>query len=326
MAERSSPPSNRPSASTAPHRHDLTLCPRAPFAFGHSLRRLTLLNTDGDHREVGEGRVRKALNVAGSTVVCDVTSRGTVDTPKLHVTAYAAVPWGDAAVTALEDRLAFWLSLGDRLEPFYTLAADDPAFAPVAAEFYGYHQIKFPTPFQGACWALITQRTPNRFAALTMRRLAERLGDAVTVEGETYVSFPDPKQLLAAEPGVILEATNNTRKTERLAALIDAFAVADEEFLRAGPYREVAKWLSNTKGLGAWSVDFIMSQALGRHEQAPWTDTWLLDAVSRVYTGGLSISLGDAKALAKFYGDDQGYWAHYLKTAQRFAKIDEKRP
>ncbi|MDZ7702942.1 MAG: hypothetical protein U5L04_00475 [Trueperaceae bacterium] len=318
MTEPTAPPS-------APYSYTLTLYPTAPFAFAHTLRRLGLLNTDGDSREVGARGFRKALRVVGTTVVCDVTSRGRVEAPELVITAYADVVFDETLVAALTDRVGFFLGLGDGLEPFYTLAADDPAFEPVVAALYGYHQVKFPTPFQGACWALVTQRTPNRFAALTMRRLAERLGGAVTVDGETYHSFPDPQQLLAAEPGVILEATNNTRKTERLAALTDAFAVSDEDFLRSAPYREVAKWLGDIKGLGAWSVDFIMAQALGRHEQAPWTDTWLLDAVSRVYTGGLSISLGDAKALATFYGAYQGYWAHYLKTAQRFAIAEEKR-
>lgn len=305
--------------------YTLSLHPAAPFAFAHTLRRLGLLNTDGDSREVRAHGFRKALRVAGTTVVCDVTSRGSVEAPEVVVSAYADAPFDEALVAAVADRVGFLLSLGDGLEPFYTRAADDPAFEPVVTELYGYHQVKFPTPFQGACWALITQRTPNRFAALTMRRLAERLGSAVTLGSETYHSFPDPQQMLAADPGVILEATNNTRKTERLAALTGAFAVADEDFLRSGPYREVAKWLGDIKGLGAWSVDFIMAQALGRHEQAPWTDTWLLDAVSRVYTGGLSISPGDAKALAKFYGAYQGYWAHYLKTAQRFAIADQKR-
>ena len=112
----------------------------------------------------------------------------------------------------------------------------------------------------------------------------------------------------------ILAATNNIRKTERLLSLIQAFAGADEPFLRYAPYGEVARWLLQIQGLGAWSVDFIMLRGLGRTEHTPWTDTGLLGAVSSVYTGGFEISLGRARELAEPYGSEQGLWAHYLKT------------
>jgi DNA-3-methyladenine glycosylase II len=129
------------------------------------------------------------------------------------------------------------------------------------------------------------------------------------------VAFPEARQLLTNPQARILDATNNTRKTERLLHLVGMFAAADETFLRAAPYAEVARWIGGIKGLGAWSVDFIALRGLGRTERAPWTDTGMLEAISRVYTQGFAISSGSARELAERYGWHQGLWAHYVKTA-----------
>ncbi len=191
---------------------------------------------------------------------------------------------------------------------------------------YGYHPLKILTPFEAACWALVQQRTPNGFAHKTMARLAESFGGRVTHGGVSYHAFPEARAMLSDPQARVLAATNNTRKTERLLDLIRAFAGVDEAFLRAAPYGEVARWLMGVKGLGAWSLDFIMVRALGRYERVPWTDTGLLEAVSAVYTDGLSISVGSARELAERYGWYGGLWAHYVKTAAYSNKFRDEVP
>ncbi len=62
------------------------------------------------------------------------------------------------------DRLGFYLSLQDDLRPFYAIADADPDFAPVARGLYGFQQVKFLTPFEHLCWAILTQRTPMNFS------------------------------------------------------------------------------------------------------------------------------------------------------------------
>ena len=147
-----------------------------------------------------------------------------------------------------------------------------------------------------------------------MKRLTELFGKSIEVDGVTHRAFPEASQMLDNPEKRVLEATNNTRKTERFLDLIRVFATADEDFLRTAPYAEVSKWLTGIKGIGAWSIDFIMLRGLGRYERTPWTDTGLLPAVSGVYTGGLEISQGSARELAERYGWYQGLWAHYVKT------------
>jgi DNA-3-methyladenine glycosylase II len=51
---------------------------------------------------------------------------------------------------AVRDRIGFFPSLEDDLQVFYALAEEDPAFEPVMQELYGYHQVKFLSPFEKA--------------------------------------------------------------------------------------------------------------------------------------------------------------------------------
>ena len=303
----------------------MSLIPTAPFDFEQTLTFLQTFRADGVDKRMGKGVLEQALQVQGQPVYVRLESVGTTDKPELTVTLA-----GDLSEDLVEQTLTqvrFYLGLNDDLTPFYDLARKDDAFKPVFKQLYGFHPVKFPSLFACVCWVLVTQRTPNPFAYKTMRKLTELLGDAVEVGGVRYTTFPEPHALLEkGAPAKVLEATNNTRKTERLLPLARNFLAADETFLRAAPFEEAYRWLKKLPGLGEWSVDYVMLRGLGRTERSPWSDTRLLEAISNVYTGGLTISRGDARKLAESYGWYQGWWVHYLKTALYTPKVGEKTP
>ena len=293
--------------------HRVTLSVTEPFSFRRTLAFIRAFYARDyervpAHQQIHGETLRRVVSVTGVPVLFTVRAKE----GGLELTLYA-VTLDDALIAAATDRVRFYLGLDDDLTPLYSRA--DPVFEGVVKTWHGYHMLKVLTPFEAACWALIQQRTPNGFAHKTMARLAESFGGSLVYEGKTYTAFPEAQAMTDNPQARVLAATNNTRKTERLLHVIRAFSTADEAFLRAAPYGEVAAWLGSIKGLGAWSVDFIMLRGLGRFEQVPWTDTGMLGAVSKVYTGGFEISLGRARELAERYGLYQGLWAHYLKTS-----------
>ena len=302
--------------------HRLTLSATPPFSFDRTLAFIRAFYARDyervpAHRQIQQGALRRVVSVYGVPVLFEVRAVGAEG---LELTIYAE-RLSDELIAATSERVRFYLGLGDDLSPLYARA--DPVFEDVIKTWHGYHMLKVLTPFEAACWALVQQRTPNGFAHQTMAKLAEFFGGSLEHEGETYTAFPEAQMMLDNPQARVLEATNNTRKTERLLHLIRAFATADEAFLRAAPYGEVAQWLGSIKGLGAWSVDFIMLRGLGRSERVPWTDTGMLGAISKVYTDGFEVSLGRARELAKRYGQAQGMWAHYLKTSAYSSETSE---
>jgi len=216
------------------------------------------------------------------------------------------------------DQLDQFLALSLELDPLIDEARNDPAFQPVAAALFGFHPPRFRSAFQAACWTVVRQRTPQRFAVATMARLSELLGTPVAAfAGPPYSLFPTPGAVAHGAREALLAATNNLRKVERLEGLAAEFAAVSEPDLAAADYDDAAKWLRSLPGLGPWSAEQVMWRGLGRVERAPWRDTGALSAVSAVYTPGLTLVKGAARELARHYGDLQGVWLAYLKAYPR---------
>jgi DNA-3-methyladenine glycosylase II len=289
--------------------------PAPPFDFAKSLAFLGDFAPMRGEQTVAPGSLRKAVGVEGTAAAFEVSSAGTVEEPRLSYTLYSEEQLSTARREAALDRVAFFLSLADDLRTFYALAGEDPVFAPVAEGLYGYHQVKFLTPFESACWAVLSQRSPMAMSLRMKAALVEACGGGIRVKGELLRSFPEPEQVAALGPDGLRELIRNERRAESLGAVAHAFAEVDERFLRTAPYAEVGTWLRSIRGIGEWSASFVLLRGLGRMERVPLTEQRLLDAASRLYGRGETVTGEGLERLARPYGAWQGYWAHYLRVA-----------
>jgi DNA-3-methyladenine glycosylase II len=292
-----------------------TLTPTPPFDFNKSLQFLRIFGPTKTEQTVSTHSLTKAISIDGQTVVFQLTSVGTTEKPGLEYTLFSKDSITEATENTVTERMAFFLSLKDDLQPFYRIGRDDPDFAPIIEHLYGYHQVKFLTPFENACWAVLTQRNPMKIAQKTKQALVEKYGSGLEVYGAVYWAFPEPMQIVVADESELLNVIRNDRRTEYLLAIARAFSEVNEEFLKTAPDEEVEAWLHNIKGIGEWSANFIMVRGLGRMEHVPLTETRLIEAASKVYGHGEDLNRDDLKRVAETYGSWQGYWAHYIRVA-----------
>jgi DNA-3-methyladenine glycosylase II len=291
------------------------LSPTPPFDFDKSLNFLGVFMPTKHEQTISSHSLTKAISIDSQTVVFQLTSTGTTEKPCLEYTLFSEQPITETIKNDVVERIMFFLSLTDDLQPFYRIGREDANFAPIIEHLYGYHQVKFLTPFENACWAVLTQRNPMKIAQKTKQALIERYGNSLEVNGTVYWAFPEPIQIVVADEGELLKMIRNERRTEYLVAVARAFSEVDEEFLKTAPDEEVETWLRNIMGIGEWSATFIMVRGLGRMEHVPLTETRLIEAASKVYGYGAEISREDLKRLADRYGPWQGYWAHYIRVA-----------
>lgn len=292
-----------------------TLTPTPPFNFDKSLQFLGIFEPTKHEQTIASHSLTKAIRIDGQTVVFQLTSTGTTEEPRLEYTLFSAQPITEATKDTVVERVNFFLSLDDNLEPFYRIGREDEDFTPIIEHLYGYHQVKFLTPFENACWAVLTQRNPMNIAQKTKQALTERFGSSLEVNGTVYWAFPEPIRIAVADERELLTLVRNERRTEYLSAIARAFSEVDDEFLKTAPDKEVETWLRSIKGLGEWSVTFIMVRGLGRMERVPLTEKRLVEAASKVYGFGEEMSREALQRLADKYGPWQGYWAHYLRVA-----------
>jgi DNA-3-methyladenine glycosylase II len=295
------------------HQTTGTLSATPPFDFAQSLRFLGGFEPMGGEQEIAGASLTKGAWIGDQPMVFRVAGGDADDT--LRYTFFAAEMISAADKRAAESHITAFLGLDDDLEPFYAIGRDDPCFAPVLARLHGYHQVRFPSPFENACWAVLTQRNPIPQAQREKQRLVERFGGTLTVDGVAHPALPPADRLAAAGPDALLDAVGNERRARYLGAVAEAFAVVDDEWLRAAPWDEVHRWLLGIAGIGAWSAAFIMLRGIGRMERLPAGEARLGGVIARGYGRGKGLTDAEIAALAEPYGDYRGYWAHYLRVA-----------
>ncbi len=304
-------------ARPATHFTEGALTPHAPFDFAQALRFVGAFTpVAGEQTTVG-GALRKAVMIQRRPVVFTVRSTGSIEQPLLDYTLATAAPITEEIERAAVDRIRFYLSLDDDLQPFYATAqASDPTFQPTLRRLYGFHQVKFLTPFENACWAVLTQRTPMGVAHALKRALVTRYGGSLTVEGKEYWAFPEAEALATAGRDELAALLRHERKGAYLHVVAEAFAAVDEDWLRAGDYEQVREWLLAIDGIGAWSANFVLIRGLGRMDAIATPEKELLAAARGVY-GQETTPEALSRLAQEVYGENAGYWSYYLRNVER---------
>jgi DNA-3-methyladenine glycosylase II len=292
-----------------------TLTPRAPFDYAKTLGFLYGFGPTAGEQALVIDSLTKALTLQGRAVAFEVRSTGTVEQPALAYTLFSEHVLSEAEHAAVADRISFFISLDEDLQPFYAIARRDPRFATVIEGLYGLHQPKFLSPFEIACWAVLGQRIPWRVAHKLKMALVERWGTSITLPGGSYAAFPEPQQLAAVKPEELTSVVRNERKVEYLQAVIQFFLTVDEHFLRYGDYEEVSACIRAIRGIGEWSSYFILLRGLGRMERVSAIDRELGKAASHIYNNGQPLSTDQMQRLLDQYGAEQGHWAFYIRNA-----------
>ena len=268
----------------------------------------------------------KASEVEGQTVVFEVSSWGTVEAPKLKFKAYTNDKLTPNIERSVSDRISFFLSLQDNLRGFYKIALQDACMEAVIRRFYGHKQVKFLTPFEGACWAILAQRIPMAASHKMKENLVRAIGDPVRLGGVEYWAFPDAKTMAAAGEAKISQIVRNRRKAEYLWAVTEKFKDVEEQWLRSAPYDEVYTWLRGIKGIGEWSANFILLRSLGRMEKLSTVGPDLAYDVAKMYFGREEpLTDSEVCKIAEKYGASMGYWAYYVRIYSEFTYVFQAR-
>jgi DNA-3-methyladenine glycosylase II len=264
-------------------------------------------------QNIGGGVLTSAFSQAGVCIAFRVRSTGTITHPQLGYTLFSEIELTDESRSDAADYIAFFLSLSDDLTPFYEIGRGDPAFTPIIERLYGYHQVKFPTPFENAVWAILSQRNRMSLSEKMKQTMTEQYGSSIELDGVLYRAFPEPAHLVPVPVDELAAVLRHGPKAESIVDAARAFASMDVAFLREADYDDVYRWLRQIRGIGDWSASFILLRGLGRMEHLPRGEKRVLDAASRVYKQPVAQETLDH--MGERYGPWQGYWAHYLRVA-----------
>lgn len=129
-----------------------------------------------------------------------------------------------------------------------------------------------PSVFEGLLWSIIGQQINLPFACLLRRRLIERTGTPLETG---LIAPPSPAAVAALEPWELLPLQFSRQKADYIvaAARLVASGKLDLAALRTMSATRAERTLLAVRGLGPWSVNYLLMRALGFPDCVPLGDT-----------------------------------------------------
>jgi AraC family transcriptional regulator of adaptative response / DNA-3-methyladenine glycosylase II len=146
----------------------------------------------------------------------------------------------------------------------------------------GLRLIRTPGVLDGLLWSIIGQQINLSFACLLKRRLIENTGTALA--GGLY-SLPTPAALSRLEPADLRRWQYSRQKAEYLlgaARLVETGAL-DLAALPLMSATRAERKLLEVKGLGPWSVNYLMMRSLGFADCVPIGDTGVTSGLQTLF-------------------------------------------
>jgi DNA-3-methyladenine glycosylase II len=206
-------------------------------------------------------------------------------TPTLNVSVDSAGRLGDRAIEEVEQLVRKMLGLATDLRPFYVLADDQAVLKPLAERFSGVKPPRFPSIFEGLVNAVACQQVTLDVGILLLNRLSERFGIRVVDRGFSLNAFPVPTDLADVSEESIKELGFSRQKSRAIKelAMRAADGTLDLGSLEGVTNEEAVGYLSNIRGIGRWSAEYVLLRGLGRLDTFPGDDIGAQNNLRRLF-------------------------------------------
>jgi DNA-3-methyladenine glycosylase II len=300
---------------------EFSIRPEGPFNLDLTLQRYRLFGEDAAHVYI-DGVYHRVSAIDGKPWVYTLREGGSAHESSIQV----QILGGQAQTrhrAAVESEIQHSLSLDIELEPFYRWAADDTALAELIARCYGMRPPQAPTLFEALVTSISAQQVNLAFATVTRSRLIRRFGQAMGLDGRTFYAFPTPESLANAALQELRDMQFSWRKAEyivNLARLVVMGELRLEEFPQL-TNEAVIERITQVKGLGRWTADWLLARGLGRADVIAAGDLGVRKAVGKFYFNGQTPSIEEVRTYAARWGAFQSLTVHYLLAGLRLPDL-----
>lgn len=165
--------------------------------------------------------------------------------------------------------------------------------------------------FEGLVWVIVGQQVNVAFASACRDRLIALCGEPV---GAGFIAHPSPERVARLDYGDLVALQFSRRKAEYLidAARTIASGALDLEGLRYLPVRRVEQALSRLRGLGPWSVQYLLMRSLGFEDCVPVGDVALSAALQRFFERPARPEHADVHALMEPFAPHRSLATYHL--------------
>ena len=211
------------------------------------------------------GPARVTVELAAGHARCQIEAERTL-TADERAAAHAAV--------------VRWLALDGDAGPGPEAARREP-WRRLLARRPGLRVPRTPTVFEGLTWAILGQQVNLVFAYRLRSRVIELAGERLD---PWLVCHPTPARLADIDPADLARRQLSRRKAEYLLEATKAVAGGlDLEALPAGSATRAAQRLASLRGVGPWTVQYVLMRACGFGDCVPASDVALARAAQSFF-------------------------------------------
>jgi DNA-3-methyladenine glycosylase II len=221
------------------------------------------------------------------------------------------------AMFSLEHDLAGWRARLTR----------DPLMRGLEAAHRGLHLARWPTLFEALLTSILLQQIATSVAITFRRRVVERFGERLEVEGHTYFAFPRAESLARASVEELRALGLSNAKATCIVEVARACAAGelDSATLAREDNETIIARLSGLRGIGRWTAEWVLMLHFGRTDVFAAADLFLRGVVVKYYNRGVAMSEREIRAFAhKRWGAYQSYSALYFLAGMRAGTITLK--
>jgi DNA-3-methyladenine glycosylase II len=262
--------------------------------------------------------LRTPVRVEGSAAIVEV-SQSLLAPGLIHASSTPALQ---------RDRLRAivkWLISADLdLRPFYALVASHPVMGSVVLSLIGLKPLRPATLFEMAVIAITEQQLSLAAAFQIRARLVRRFGASL---GDLWV-FPSPERLAAASLQDLRACGLSRRKAEYVKGLARRImnGALDLETLQRESDQQIRDALASNRGVGEWSVQYILGRGFGRPDCLPSGDIGLRRVVGHYVAGGRRLTAVELEQAVAPFKPFRGLAAFYLAVHWRLRRSARPRP
>jgi len=270
-----------------------------------------------------DGIYERALKIKDKVQLIKVRSVGSKEKSKLSI---EVLP-DKAGKSLIEKKIKWMLGIDDDIRGFYKIALKDKKFAQIIKNLYGLRPPKTPTVFEALIIAITEQQIALPVAIALRKKLIERYGKSIKINSRTYYTFPSPESLVKVKPEEIKKLGLSLKKSEYIVD-VSKKVVKQEinlEKMKKWDKERILNVLTQIRGVGPWTVEYMMCRGMGRYDALPANDMGLRTSVTAYLNKKKKVSEQEVRELFESFGKYRGYAAFYLIYTYAFKKYSQEK-
>ncbi|PCD09784.1 DNA-3-methyladenine glycosylase [Peribacillus simplex] len=287
---------------------------RAPkeFRFSENLKYLSRSSNECLF-DIVDQKIYRALVVENETLLVEISAMN--ETELIVRFPGRTAPMDNQVKDAVSQYVRHWFDLETNLLPFYELAQNDPLLQKPVSQFFGLRNMGIPDLFEAIAWGILGQQINLTYAYTLKRRLVEGFGEYVEFEGKQYWLFPTPDAIAKLTVEDFADLRMTVKKCEYLigvAQLIAEGELTKEKLLNAKDIKEAEKMLTNIRGIGPWTANYVLMRCLRFPAAFPIDDVGLHNSMKLLLQTEAKPTKAEILKLSEAWADWESYATFYL--------------